>query len=302
MYDNILVPTDGSEYADHATEHALSLAERFDATVHALRVVDIAMLAGPFNAGGVDTAFVDRVRKQARTDIERVENRWGVPDRFRGEVRDGTPSTTILSYVDEHDIDLVGMGTHGRTGLRRFVLGSVTEHVLRASSVPVLAARGDEGEPRALPYEDILVPTDGSRCAVGAVDHALAIADACGATIHAVTVVDTRPPRATPGGAVPSEYLERIKADGTEAVSDVTARAESAGVAVRSETLEGRPSERLLAYAEGKEIGLTVMGTHGRSGLQRFLLGSTTERLVRESSFPVMAVPSTDDGSDEQSE
>lgn len=298
MYDDILVPTDGSNHAEQAAEHAFSLAERFDATVHALRVVDIATLAGPFNAGGVDPVFVDRVREHARTELERIETRWDDPETFRGEVRDGTPSATILSYVDEHDIDLVAMGTRGRTGLKRFVLGSVTEHVLRASPVPVLAARGGgDGSPTA-PYEDILVPTDGSSCAADAVDHALAIADACGATLHTVSVVDTKPARTTPGDVAPSEYLEALEKGGEAAIADVVARAESAGVTVQSATLEGRPSERLLAYAEGKEIDLAVMGTHGRSGLERFLLGSTTERLVRKSPFPVVAVPATGDGTD----
>lgn len=298
MYDEILVPTDGSIHADHAATDAFSLAERFGSTVHALRVVDISTLAGPFSAGGIDSTFVDRVREQASTEIDRVESRWDTPSRFHGEVRNGTPSATILAYVDEHDIDLIAMGTHGRTGLKRFVLGSVTEHVLRASPVPILAARGDEDDPQQAPYEHILVPTDGSSCAAGAIDHALAVGGACGATIHAVNVVDTESARARSGDVVPSEYLGTLREDGEEALSGVVARGDSAGLTVESATLDGRPSEQLIGYAKEHDIDLAVMGTHGRSGLERFLLGSTTERLIRESTFPVIAVPATTDGTD----
>jgi nucleotide-binding universal stress UspA family protein len=294
-YDSILVPTDGSDHADRATAHALSLAETFDATVHALSVVDIARLAGPFDAGGVDASFIDRVREQAKKDIEHVENRWAQPDQYRGEVREGTPSRAILEYIDEHDIDLVAMGTHGRRGLSRFVLGSVTEHVLRASPVPVLATRASDDDPPTLPYRNIMVPTDGSTCADGAVEHALDIASASGATVHAINVVDTELFVTAPGQMAPSGYIDTLEEKGKESVEEIATRGDAANVTVSKATAEGRPSEGILDYATENEIDLVVMGTHGRGGLDRFLLGSTTERVIRQSSFPVLAVPVADE-------
>jgi nucleotide-binding universal stress UspA family protein len=292
-YETILVPTDGSPHADRATRHALSLASAFDATVHALGVVDVAALAGPFDAGGVDKSFIDRYREQAEGNIEHVENQWAHPDQYHGEVREGTPSSVILEYIDEADVDLVAMGTQGRTGLRRFVLGSVAEHVLRASSVPTLITRGDD-DPPTLPYRNVLVPTDGSECASGAVDHALAIASATDATVHAINVVDTEAYKRAPGSVPPSDYIDILEHSGKEATEDVAERANDAGLDVRTAILEGRPSDGIIAYAADNDVDAVVMGTHGRSGLDRFLLGSTTERIIRGSDLPVIAVPEAD--------
>ncbi len=290
-YDQILVPTDGSEHADSATAHALSLADQFDATVHALEVLDIDRLAGPFDAGGVDQEFIDRFRTQAEEDVGGIENQWAQPDNFEGGVVEGTPSTTILDYVESHDIDLVTMGTHGRSGLRRFVLGSVTEHVLRATPVPVLATRTSDGSPPTLPYRNILVPTDGSDCATAAVEHALSIAAVCDATVHALNVVDTHAYNVAPGRIAPSGYLETLETGGEEAVESVAERADRAGVEVQTAVRKDRPSAGIDDYATAAEVDLVVMGTHGRSGLDRFLLGSTTERLIRQTDHPVLAVP-----------
>ena len=290
-YDSILVPTDGSDHADRATAHALSLASAFDATVHALGVVDIARLAGPFDAGGVDQSFIDRYQEQAQEDVRHVENQWAQPDRFQGDVRNGPPAAVIDEYITDEGIDLVAMGTHGRTGLKRFVLGSVTEHVLRTPPVPILATRAGGDDPPTLPYRDILVPTDGSDCANAAVDHALSIARACDATVHAINVIDTEIYPIGPGGQLPVDVSEPLKQSGQAAVEAVADRADSAGVTVDTALVNGRPSDTIRTYATEHSIDLIVMGTHGRSGLDRMLLGSTTERVIRQSELPTVAVP-----------
>ena len=289
-YDSILVPTDGSGAAKRATDHALSLADRFDATVHALGVVDLQQAAGPADAGGFDRELVDRFRDAARQNVEHVGNQWAQPDSFQEAIEEGVPSSVILEYIHDHEIELVVMGTHGRTGLRRFVLGSVTEHVLRESPIPVLAARATEDPPN-LPYRNVLVPTDGSDCATGAVDHALAIASACDATLHALNVVDDAAVMGSPGGGVPSGYLENLESLGEEATKSLAATAEADGIDVRTAVEHGRPAQGVEAYGEAHEIDLVVMGTHGRTGVERFLLGSTTEAVIRNGTFPVLAVP-----------
>jgi nucleotide-binding universal stress UspA family protein len=146
MYDAILVPTDGSDAGDRAVEHAIDLATSFDATVHALYVIDAALYSSL--EAGVDAVItalesegqvaVDDVADQCRTAGLDVETAVVV----------GTVHRSIRSYVEENDIDLVVMGTHGRQGIERFLLGSVTERTVRTSPVPVLTVRaaGDEDE------------------------------------------------------------------------------------------------------------------------------------------------------------
>jgi nucleotide-binding universal stress UspA family protein len=294
-YDSILVPTDGSDHAQRATAHALSLASTLGSDVHALGVIDVAAAAGPFDAGGVEPAFIQRLEEHAEENVEAVENQWAQPDRFHGDTRKGSPSQTILDYIEEAEIDIVAMGTHGRTGLRRFVLGSVTEHVIRESPVPVLTTSKTENQPPTLPYRNVLVTTDGSDCAARAVDHAIEIADACDATLHVLHAVEEAFV-VGPDVNAPSDYLKNLETAGRNAVEDIADQAEAAGVDVRTAVEEGRSSDVIQRYAADNDIDMIAMGTHGRTGMDRVLLGSTTERLLRRSERAVLAVPARDTG------
>jgi nucleotide-binding universal stress UspA family protein len=147
LYDRILVPTDGSPEGDRAIEHALSLAAVHGATVHALSVVDTASYAGaPMEAAweGID----DLLRSDAEDAVAAFETRASDSDvPVETATADGSPSREIIRYAERNDCDLVVMGTHGRGGIDRLLLGSVTEKVVRGSSVPVLTVRlGESGE------------------------------------------------------------------------------------------------------------------------------------------------------------
>ena len=142
MYDRILVPTDGSDPAAAATDHALTVADRFDATVHALYVVDVDGIAHEAPGLGLD-ALRDALRTEGETAtdavVERAEDR-GVD--VRESVVDGVAEDAIVDYADAEGIDLIVMGTHGRRGLDRYLVGSVTERVVRRTEVPTLVVRG----------------------------------------------------------------------------------------------------------------------------------------------------------------
>lgn len=142
MYDTILVPLDGSGPSDAALDEALDLAQAVDATVHALYIVDERVLhATQLDAGGLVRAYEkegDRIVSKAaeageETSVEVVT-----------AVEHGSPHRGILRYADEHDVDLIVMGTHGRRGLERYLIGSVTERVLRMADIPILTIRGEE--------------------------------------------------------------------------------------------------------------------------------------------------------------
>jgi nucleotide-binding universal stress UspA family protein len=138
MYDNILLPTDGSDAANAAVPNAIDLAAKYDAALHVLYVADTTEYStvtfeddviDPLEAEGEDV--VDGV--VAKADIEGVD--------ARGVVMQGGVYETIMNYVSDEDIDAIVMGTHGRRGLGRALLGSVTERVVRTSDVPVLTVR-----------------------------------------------------------------------------------------------------------------------------------------------------------------
>jgi nucleotide-binding universal stress UspA family protein len=293
MYDRIVLPTDGSDHALQAAEHALRVAEAFESDVHVLYVLDIRQAGGPIDAGSVREQFLEELEETGAKAIRAVESL--ADDRDLGEIqttiRRGHPEETIPEFASEQEADLLAMGTHGRTGISRYVLGSVTEDVLRQAEVPVLTARAGEDE-TADGYGDLLIPTDGSEDATLAVDHGIEIGRRFDSRIHALNVVDV----STAGGhdaMLPSSVLEDFEAAGESAAAEISASAERADLASIAEVRLGTPASGILDYAEENDVDLIAMATAGRTGPSRFLLGSTTERVVRHADVPVLAVPTT---------
>lgn len=145
MYERILIPTDGSDVAENAVDDAITLAEQFDAEVHALFVADTDAVQY-----ALGTEQVDRIRQGRFPEmtelVEDAEEATGYV-RERAEAAGlefverhagGQPHSVIADYAEEHDIGLIVMGSHGRAGVRRALLGSVTERTLRSTHVPVL--------------------------------------------------------------------------------------------------------------------------------------------------------------------
>jgi len=138
MYRNVLVPTDGSEAAERAVEQAFEIADRFDATVHVLFVVDV-------DENYPLDVSTDPITEGLRAEGERLtaEIVDRAPEGINAvaAVEDGSPHERILEYAEEHDVGLIVMGTHGRRGLEKFLLGSVTERVTRTADCSVLVTR-----------------------------------------------------------------------------------------------------------------------------------------------------------------
>jgi nucleotide-binding universal stress UspA family protein len=151
MYDNILVPTDGSETSRVAVDNAVDIAEKYGATIHALYVVDVDA-----TSYGLGTEQVDRIRQGHLDEMPEIKNDADeatgyvadVADEHGVEVKEhlrvGEPARAIRKFVDENDIDMVVMGSHGRSGLSRVILGSVAEKVLRRTHLPVLVVDSHE--------------------------------------------------------------------------------------------------------------------------------------------------------------
>ncbi|AZH24834.1 universal stress protein [Haloplanus aerogenes] len=132
-------------------------------------------------------------------------------------------------------------------------------------------------------YSDILIPTDGSPGAQEAIEHGLEIAQQYEATVHALYVVDTRVSRSGP-------LLESLQREGRKAVRDLEVAGTQAGLTVVTEVVEGVPPQEILEYSAMQGIDLIVMGTQGRTGIDRFVMGSVAERVVRHSPVPVLMV------------
>lgn len=138
MYEHVLLPLATAPHDEAPLSHALELAGTYGAKLHVLHVADLvdqARFADGRRSTDAARELVDKVGDSAREAGIEVD----------GEVRDGTPQEEILAYVEEAGIDLVVMGTHGKQGLARVLLGSTSEEVLRRCPVPVLTVRADSG-------------------------------------------------------------------------------------------------------------------------------------------------------------
>ncbi|EFW90889.1 stress response protein [Haladaptatus paucihalophilus DX253] len=142
MYDTILVPTDGSDSAAEAARNAVELAKRFDATIYAVYVIDIGAMWPDAYEGSILNDLEERGKKAVAAVREPAED--ADIDVVDDVVTGGHPHRVILDYADDNDIDCIVMGTHGRRGLDRYLLGSVTERVVRMADVPVLTVHEPE--------------------------------------------------------------------------------------------------------------------------------------------------------------
>ncbi|NKE37400.1 universal stress protein [Natronococcus sp. JC468] len=278
MFDRILVPVDGSDPATAALEHALEIAADHNATVTLLYVAD----TNEPSQTRVGTDVVDVLEREGDEIVSSARERAAARDvPATTDVVQGAPHDAIVDYAERKDIDLVAMGTHGRDGLERQVVGSVAERVLNAASMPVLTVRATD-DPPTYPYESILVPVDGSDHATAALRLGAAVAERGGAGLSLLSVLDDQLLGSLTGDAERESRARDVLEDAEstandEGVDDVTTAVESGSV----------PRE-ITAYAEDSGNDLIVMGTHGRTGLDERFLGSISERVVRTAPVPVL--------------
>jgi nucleotide-binding universal stress UspA family protein len=289
-YGSVLVPTDGSAEAAAAARHAVVLAEMFDSEIHVLGVADErpeSRVRAVLGAGDDRREELERAATETVSSVAEIVRDASIPCRTAVEY--GVPHEEIRTYVDRNGISLVAMGTHGRSGLDRLLLGSVTERTVRTSDVPVLTVRQDPADGAA--PDRVLIPTDGSDPAAVAVDHGIAIADRCDATVHALSVVDIGALASAyeVGPAVP-DMIEEMQAECERAVDEIAERCDARGVDAVTAIRQGIPVQEIHDYTDEIDASLVAMGTHGRTGLERHLVGSVTERTIRMSDVPVLTV------------
>jgi len=290
MYDQLLFPTDGSDGANAVFDHVLDIAAAHGSTVHVLHVADTNRDSVTRVGGDVVDALEREGEEVVREAADRAEKR-GVGTVI--EVLQGEPYNTIVDYADSRGVDLIALPTQGRSGLERFLLGSTADRILRHAGVPVLTLRPDETI--EYPYRDVLVPTDGSDCANEALRVGVEVAAADGAALHLLSVVED----AGLGLDVRTDTgVASMEGNAEGIVEEAAAFAADAGVEPASAAVEsGGAVHRVVgSYVEDHGIDLVVVGTHGRTGLDRYLLGSVAEKLVRTSPVPVLTVREDEDG------
>ncbi|PEN15215.1 universal stress protein [Longibacter salinarum] len=280
----ILFPTDFSDGAARAFPQAAFLAHAHDAELCILSVAGRHLYgyrdmvdAHPMSAETIDSMMGSLPFTSTDLNIDQMQ------------IEGAIVHERIVEVADERDTDLIVMGTHGRTGVNRLLMGSVAEDVVRSAHCPVLTVRGDVSENPPTRLSRILVPVDFSDGSTLAVAHARELALTYGARLDLLHVVEEV--------VYPSTYgIEPIELPTGEVVENVeNALAELARekIGIEHAVVEARigyAPASIRDYAQENEIDLIVIATHGRSGLDRLLMGSVTENVVRRAEQPVFVV------------
>ena len=279
MIRTVLVPLDGSKAAEAVIPYVELIASRTGAAVHLLTVVH--------DENG------DTKAAEARAYLaERAAALRPIPGST--SVKSGDEAQVILAEADAGDANLIAMSTHGRSGLMRWVLGSVATKVLHAASRPLLLVRArDRGDGPPAVVGRILVPLDGSQVSLSVLPYVEELAEALGADIvlfNAVLPLDIYPGTEMTPVRV-GTIIDDLLAQGQSFLAEVAREIEGRGkVKARSVVTIGFPVDEVVRVAAEVNAGLIALATHGRSGVNRWVMGSVADGVVRRCSLPCLLV------------
>ena len=299
MYEAILVPLDGSKTAEKVLPYARYLAGKFKVPVELLAVVDVVEIASHMTSEKVhflDTIIEDAV--QHSTTYLRGIATTIAGTNVRCSVEKGRAEDTIIEKAATDKTMLITMATHGRSGLNRFLLGSIAEKVLRGTVNPLLLIRaGDEKSQGEAMLKSIIVPLDGSELAEAVLPIVADMAKKLDLEIELFRTYHV-PYNVYSGDeglyAVNyEELLAGLRDEAAEYLEKKAADLKRLGVAkVQCVTKEGLAADEIISLGRKTPDNLIAMSSHGRSGVRRWVLGSVTELVVRHSGDPVLVIRS----------
>jgi nucleotide-binding universal stress UspA family protein len=290
---NILFPTDLSDRYSAALGHALMLADRFQARLIMLHAAGSRENPQEMRFPEVEPA-VDEFEASLEEHLSQIIGAEPAHQLRLERVvhQNDHPVQEICAYAETNAIDLIIMGAHGRSGLSHLLAGSISEEVVRRASCPVMTVHAHKPNAEVTPYFDILVPVDFSPYSQKALRYGLTLARRFEANLHVLHVLEQPIHPAHYG--LGEDLLLRLNPDvprrSQEELQRLVAQFDSANVKFQTHLREGRGYSEIVRFVQENECDLVVMGTHGLSGLEHFLLGGTTEKVMRHAVCPVLAV------------
>lgn len=295
MYTKILVPLDGSKVGEQILPYARFFAEALNIPVEMMTVIDFAAFAAHLPTG--ELRYLDTIVGGGIKNSK--EYLQGAARTFAGidvqcAVETGKPEDVIIEKAASEATTLIAMATHGRSGLSRWLLGSIAEKVLRGGTNPLLLVHASEqgksdGEAT---LQSIIVPLDGSELAEQVLPHVTALAKRMGLAIVLLRTYDIRQTISTYDLLPEWEALQtESKAEATSYLDSILVELQSQGLpSVSRVVVYEEAAEQIVKLARATPKSLIAMCTHGRSGVKRWALGSVTEKVVRHSGSPVLVV------------
>jgi len=298
----ILCPVDFSDSSQHALKYAVTMANWYDAKVtlfHACVPVPIsayATVASMMPAMPVGMENDHEVRDAMETLASTVEGTRVPLEIALGE---GYPAYAIAAKAAEAKSDLIVIGTHGRSGVERLMLGSVTEKVLRQAGCPVLTVPPKAGDPApAAPatFKRIVCAIDFSDCSMRALEYAMSLAQESNSTLIVLHVIEPFPLRHAEGETVLSDftllkdYIAAAEEEGRALLAKAIPDAVRSYCQVETVQAVGKPYREILRLAATEASDLIVLGVHGRNPVDLLFFGSTAQHVVRGAACPVLTI------------
>ena len=296
-FRNIICATDFSEHSNRTIPYGIAIARVFGARLYVCHVIDLTAVTiyGEFQLDPIGQQ--SRIKEEAHEQLGKILG----PHRVKWEplIAVGQPAAEIARIVEEKEVDLVISATRGHSGLKRLILGSVTQRLMRTLSCPLLAVQSLEPgmiDPHSadVRLKRVLIGCDFSADSVLAMNYGLSLAQEFEAELHMVHVIE------------PSVYQELLKPDSSdqnvvpmeiirEKLEALVPREARNWCTPRSAVLRGQPHEELVAYAGEHEIDVIVLGVRGSGMVKSMLMGSTPDRVVLRAPCPVLTVSARGD-------
>ena len=297
MFSRMLIPLDGSKTAEKVLPYARRLATVSSISVELLGVVEMTEVAAEISSS--EAPYAEALIKEAlRNSTEYLETiaRTFSNGMVRCRVEQGRPEDVIINAAAMHKDTLIAMATHGRSGVSRWLVGSVTEKVLRGTNNPLLVVHAHpKFKTEALAsLTSVIVPLDGSEMAESVLSPVADLAMAL--SLQVILVRAYALPAATYGGDdydVPNyiELKDQIKSECENYLSSKATLLRAQGIAnVSTVAIDGSAADAIISLSHDTPNNLVALSSHSRSGLQRWVLGSVTEKVVRHCEDPVLVV------------
>ena len=293
-FKRIICSTDLSDLSNQSVHYGASLARRFEALLILCHIIDLPVVSVHGAAYTYPHEYIEGLKEEALEKFDALLKDSKV--NWQPAVITGPVASSICNLADSEKADLVIAATHGRSGLKRWILGSVTERLIRTVPCPLMSITPFAGQreaefPKPVQFRNILVGCDFSADSAAALKTAISLAQEYQARLHLVHVIEPvayREVLLSPG--VMDEVRVNLNTKLTQQLTAQVPEEVDHWCEVKTNCLAGKPFEELIKYATIHAVDLIVLGVRGRSLVDSMLLGSTTDRVVRRSRCPVLAV------------
>ena len=286
MYRRILVPLDGSELAETALDYARDIVGRLNLSMTVLHVYDSAEQEFITMREGYIAGIVDLVRHQLSEQFGRGH---GLPEEVQGKLAMGHAAEEIIHYADKNDIDLILMATHGRSGIKRWAIGSIADKVVRATKKPVILIRAAKAAP---PQNVIIVPLDGFKQSEAVVGYIESLASGLKSDVVLLRVLEEYYEIDTRRGMTRVRYtnarMEQLKEEANRYLDKIATPLRDSGITVKSEVRIGEIAREIIKLADEENARMVAMLKRRRSSISPLDLGSVADKVLRRGTTPVL--------------